>query len=143
MQPTRPQPLTVKESENVKPAPLLDPQQRYHEEAARVDEVIQQYDKLEDKIYAAIRQVHDPEIPVNIYDLGLIYDVDIDEEKNVRVTMTLTSAACPVAQELPAQVRRNIGRVPEVKQVEVEVVFDPPWSQERMSDEAKLMLGLL
>ncbi len=141
--PHRPQPLTVKQTENIKPAPPLDPAQRYHEQLARVDEVIRNFDKLEDKIVAAIKQVFDPEIPVNIYDLGLIYDVDIDAEKNVRVTMTLTSAACPAAHEIPVEVRRNVARVPDVKDVEVDVVFDPPWSQERMSDEAKLMLGLL
>jgi FeS assembly SUF system protein len=114
-----------------------------NEKLVQVDEVIRQFDKLEDRVFAAIKQVFDPEIPVNIYDLGLIYEVKIDEQKNVAITMTLTSAACPAAHEIPVEVQRNVARVPEVKDVEVDVVFDPPWSQDRMSDEAKLMLGLL
>jgi len=141
--PPKPQSITVRNTENVKPAPPLDPEQRYHEKLARVDDVIRNHDKLEDKIVAAIKQVHDPEIPVNIHDLGLIYEIKIDDEKNVQVIMTLTSAACPAAQEIPVEVQRSVARVPEVGQVEVDVVFDPPWSQEKMSDEAKLILGLL
>jgi len=139
----RPQSLTFGQTQGVKPVPPLDPEQRDHERLARVDDVIRNYDTLEEKIIAAIKQVFDPEIPVNIHDLGLIYDVKIDAEKNVTVTMTLTSAACPAAQELPVEVQRSVARVPEVANVEVDVVFDPPWSQAKMSDEAKLMLGLL
>ena len=98
---------------------------------------------LEDKIIAAIQEVYDPEIPVNIHELGLIYGVAIDENNNVKVTMTLTSPACPVAQELPLEVRRAVETVPEVGKCTVELTFDPPWSQEKMSEAARLQLGLL
>jgi len=98
---------------------------------------------LDERIIDAIREVYDPEIPVNIYELGLIYDVAVDESTgDVKVLMTLTSPACPAAQSLPLEVRRNIGRIPEVNEVDVEIVFDPPWGPEKMTDEAKLRLGM-
>jgi FeS assembly SUF system protein len=95
-----------------------------------------------EQIIEALKTVYDPEIPVNIYDLGLIYRVDVDDGE-VEVDMTLTSPACPVAGSLPHQVGRVVDAVPEVKQTTVKLVWDPPWSQERMSDEAQLQLGLL
>jgi FeS assembly SUF system protein len=95
-----------------------------------------------EQIIEALKTVYDPEIPVNIYDLGLIYRVDVDDGA-VEVDMTLTSPACPVAGSLPHEVGRVVDAVPEVKQTTVKLVWDPPWSQERMSDEAQLQLGLL
>jgi FeS assembly SUF system protein len=89
----------------------------------------------------ACKQVFDPEIPVNIHELGLIYGVDIDEENNVKVTMTLTSPACPAAQELPLEVRGRVAVLPKVKDVEVDITFAPPWSPERMSEAARVQLG--
>jgi FeS assembly SUF system protein len=98
---------------------------------------------LHDQVVAAIRRVYDPEIPVNIYELGLIYGIEIDPDGNVKVRMTLTSPACPAAQELPLIVRGSIERVPEVKAAEVEIVFDPPWTPQRMTDAAKVTLGMM
>lgn len=97
---------------------------------------------LEEKIVSVLKAVYDPEIPVNIYDLGLIYGIKPDGEGNVKIEMTLTSPACPAAQEIPLAVQREVGRIPEVGTVEVEVVFDPPWTPAHMSEEAKLVLGL-
>jgi FeS assembly SUF system protein len=98
---------------------------------------------LEQRIIAAIRTIYDPEISVNIYDLGLIYDIQINPQNEVHVDMTLTAAACPVAGSLPGQVECTIKAVEGVSDAHVELVWDPPWSQENMSDEAKLALGLL
>ena len=98
---------------------------------------------IEQKIIESIQTVFDPEIPVNIYALGLIYDVDVQPSGNVQIKMTLTSPACPSAQELPLEVRRAAGRVDGVKDVEVDVVFDPPWTPDNMSDEAKVQLGMM
>ena len=98
---------------------------------------------LQEKVISALRQVFDPEIPVNIYELGLIYEVNIDDDKKVAVKMTLTSPACPVAGSLPLEVRSNIVAVPEVNDCEVELVWEPPWDREKMSDVAKLKLGML
>jgi len=90
---------------------------------------------------AACKQVFDPEIPVNIHELGLIYGVDIDDDNNVKVTMTLTSPACPAAQDLPLEVRGRIAVLPKVNEVEVDITFAPPWSPERMSEAARVQLG--
>ncbi|MGD8568205.1 MAG: SUF system Fe-S cluster assembly protein [Gammaproteobacteria bacterium] len=97
---------------------------------------------LEEKIIAAMRNVFDPEIPVNIYDLGLIYDIDAADPANVKVNMTLTSPHCPVAESLPAQVESNIRALEDVDNVCVNLVWDPPWDPERMSEEAKLLLDM-
>ncbi len=98
---------------------------------------------MPDRIIEAIQQVYDPEIPVNIHELGLIYDVEVDDSTgDVKVLMTLTSPACPAAQELPLQVRSTVGRLEGVNEVDVEVTFDPPWGPERMTDAAKLQLGM-
>ncbi|MHB8346520.1 MAG: DUF59 domain-containing protein [Acidiferrobacterales bacterium] len=95
-------------------------------------------------VVEALRRVFDPEIPLNIYDLGLIYSLDIDELRGVvHVRMTLTSPACPVAQTFPCTVECALREVPGVKEVTVELVWDPPWSQDSMSEAAKLELGLL
>jgi len=98
---------------------------------------------VEEKVIAAMREVYDPEIPVNIYDLGLIYGIEIDSNHHVEVKMTLTSPACPVAESLPGEVRARVSRVIEVTDCNVELVWDPPWSPEKMTDVAKLKLGML
>jgi FeS assembly SUF system protein len=100
-------------------------------------------DMLEERVIEAMRTVKDPEIPVNIYDLGLIYDLHIGEDGKVDVRMTLTAPACPVAGTLPGMVEDAIRGVENVTSASVELVWDPPWSVERMSEEARLELGLL
>jgi FeS assembly SUF system protein len=97
---------------------------------------------LEERVVAALRGVYDPEIPVNIYELGLIYDLKIDPSGAVSIRMTLTSPACPVAGALPGDVQRRVADVPGVSSVNVELVWDPPWDMSRMSEEARLQLGL-
>ncbi|MDG6094849.1 SUF system Fe-S cluster assembly protein [Acetobacter sp. AN02] len=96
----------------------------------------------EDAVIEAIATVHDPEIPVNIYELGLIYAIDLHEDGRVRVEMTLTAPNCPSAQELPAQVKEAVEKVDCVTSAEVDVVWDPPWDMSRMSDEARLALNM-
>ena len=91
----------------------------------------------------AVSKVFDPEIPVNIYELGLIYDMDVDSANNVRVRMTLTAPACPAAQTIPIEVERRVREIAGLNDVKVEVVWDPPWTRDRMSDVAKLSLGML
>ena len=98
--------------------------------------------KLESEIVEAIKKVYDPEIPVNIYGLGLIYKIDIQEDGNVEITMTLTSPFCPVAGSLPKEVAARASEVDGVKKANVELVFEPAWSMDLMSDEAKLKLNL-
>jgi FeS assembly SUF system protein len=98
---------------------------------------------IEAQVIDALQTCYDPEIPVNIYELGLIYGVAVDPSGAVTVTMTLTSPNCPSAQELPAEVKAKAESVPGVTRATVDVVFDPPWDRDRMSDAAKLQLGLL
>ena len=98
---------------------------------------------MEDDIVLALRQVYDPEMPVNVYDLGLIYDVQVDADGQVFIKMTLTAPNCPIADDVVAQVREAVADVPGVKDVEVELVFEPEWTTDRMSEEAKLELGML
>ncbi|MBE50482.1 MAG: FeS assembly SUF system protein [Flavobacteriales bacterium] len=98
---------------------------------------------LEEKIVEKISEIYDPEIPVNIYELGLIYDIIIDNHFNVSITMTLTSPNCPVAETLPKEVEEKVATLNSVKNVAVSVVFEPPWDKDMMSDEAKLELGML
>jgi FeS assembly SUF system protein len=97
---------------------------------------------LNDQIIAAFRKVYDPEMPVNIYELGLIYGLDVDDEGNANIRMTLTAPNCPVAGILPGQVEQAARAVPGVKDVKLELTFDPPWSKDRMSEAAKLALGI-
>jgi FeS assembly SUF system protein len=99
--------------------------------------------RIEEKVIEVLRSVYDPEIPVNIYELGLIYDIQIAPDNAVDVKMTLTAPACPVAGTLPPEVERKIETIPEVPRAKVEVVWDPPWTRERMSEAALLELGLL
>ena len=98
--------------------------------------------ELYDAVVAALKEIYDPEIPVNIYDLGLIYNVEINEG-HVLVTMTLTTPHCPVAESMPGEVELRVGSVPGVGDAEVNLVWDPPWSPESMTDEARLELGML
>jgi FeS assembly SUF system protein len=99
--------------------------------------------ELRPKIIDALCSVYDPEIPVNIWELGLVYAIDIDEARRVHIRMTLTAPACPAAQALPTEVERKVREVEGVADVFVEIVWEPAWSIERMSDEARLQLGLL
>jgi FeS assembly SUF system protein len=98
--------------------------------------------EIEEKIVAALKTCFDPEIPVNIYELGLIYDIDVSPAGEVEIRMTLTSPACPAALTLPPEVQAKVSKVWGVKSANVEVVWDPPWTQDRMSEGAKLQLGL-
>lgn len=98
---------------------------------------------LEERIVEALKTIYDPEIPVNIYELGLIYEVNIDQDNKVFVTMTLTTPGCPVAGSMPGQVEQTIKSVEGVNDAEVELVWDPPWTIDRMTEEARLTLGLL
>ena len=98
--------------------------------------------KFQPALVEAVSKVFDPEIPVNIYELGLVYGLDVDTNANVQVRMTLTAPACPAAQTIPIDVERRIREVPGVNGVKVKIVWDPPWTREKMSDAAKLSLGL-
>jgi FeS assembly SUF system protein len=98
---------------------------------------------LYEAVIDALKDIYDPEIPVNIYDLGLIYGVDVAEDGGVMVTMTLTTPHCPVAESMPGEVELRVGAVPGVRDAEVELVWDPPWDPAKMSDEARLELGML
>ena len=98
---------------------------------------------LGEEIIKEICKIYDPEIPVNIYELGLIYDVKISEDNDVIIEMTLTSPNCPVAESLPLEVEEKVGKINEINNVKVNIVFEPPWTKEMMSEEAKLELGML
>lgn len=99
--------------------------------------------RTEEAIVAMLKTVYDPEIPVNVYDLGLIYKVDVDDSKNVRIDMTLTAPNCPAADFILEDIRMKVESVEEVKSVEVRLVFEPAWDKDMMSEEAKLELGFL
>ena len=99
-------------------------------------------DALTDKLVDQLKTVFDPEIPVDIYELGLIYKVDVSDEKDIAIDMTLTAPGCPVAGEMPEWVKDAVMSIPEVRSCRVELVFDPPWDPSRMSDEAKLQLNM-
>ena len=98
---------------------------------------------LGEKIVRVLKTIYDPEIPVDIYELGLIYDVMVNEDEEVKILMTLTTPNCPVAESLPQEVEEKVKSLDEVKDCEVEITFDPPWTQELMSEEARLELGML
>ena len=104
---------------------------------------VEQSSALGSQIVAVLKTIYDPEIPVDIYELGLIYDVFVNEDYDVKILMTLTSPNCPVAESLPVEVEEKVGTVDLVKDVTVEITFDPPWTQVLMSEEAKLELGML
>ena len=98
--------------------------------------------ELKEKIIAEIKKIYDPEIPVNIYELGLIYDVKIENNNSVKVKMTLTTPNCPVAESLPKEVKDSIMELPEINDVDLQLVWDPPWEKSMMSEAAKLELNL-
>ena len=100
-------------------------------------------DEIGDKIIRVLKTIYDPEIPVDIYELGLIYDVFVSEDHNAKILMTLTSPNCPVAETLPVEVEEKIKTFKEINNCEVEITFDPTWTSEMMSEEAKLELGML
>lgn len=100
-------------------------------------------EELGDKIVRVIKTIYDPEIPVDIYELGLIYDVFVNEDYDVKILMTLTSPNCPVAETLPVEVEEKVKSINQVNDATVEITFDPPWNNDLMSEEAKLELGLL
>ncbi len=100
-------------------------------------------DELGEKIVKVLKTIYDPEIPVDIYELGLIYDVMVNTDYDVKILMTLTTPNCPVAESLPREVEERVKTLDTVKDCEVEITFDPPWTQELMSEEAKLELGML
>ncbi|MCX6271264.1 MAG: iron-sulfur cluster assembly protein [Bacteroidetes bacterium] len=106
-------------------------------------EPVDQKQFLETQIKDTLRGIYDPEIPVNIYDLGLVYEVKIDDDFTVNIKMTLTSPNCPVAESLPVEVHERIKMIDNVKEVKVEIVFYPPWDKDMMTDAAKLDLGFL
>lgn len=98
---------------------------------------------LQAAVIEALREIFDPEIPVNIYDLGLIYGVEVDDNADATVTMTLTTPHCPVAESMPGEVELRVSSVPGIRDAEVNLVWDPPWGPHKMSDEARLELGML
>ncbi|WP_185866636.1 iron-sulfur cluster assembly protein [Blattabacterium cuenoti] len=101
------------------------------------------YSSLEDRIISILKRIYDPEIPVDIYELGLIYDIQISHENEVKIVMTLTTSNCPVADSLPIKVKEEVESIEEIKKVNVVLTFDPPWKREFMSEEARLELGML
>ena len=102
----------------------------------------EELEQLTADIVAALKTVYDPEIPADIYELGLIYKIDVDDDRNVAIEMTLTAPGCPVAGEMPTWVENAVSAVPGVGQVSVKLTFEPPWDKERMSDEARLALNM-
>ena len=102
-----------------------------------------QMQEVGEKAVEKISQIYDPEVPVNIYELGLIYDIQVSDEGDVEIEMTLTSPNCPVAETLPVEVEEKVKIVEEVRDVKVNITFDPPWTKDMMSEEAKLELGML
>ena len=98
--------------------------------------------KLKDKVIAEIKKIYDPEIPVNIYELGLIYNINVDNSNNVKIDMTLTTPNCPVAESLPNEVKNSVMEIKEVKDVDLKLVWEPPWTKDKMSEAAKLELNL-
>jgi FeS assembly SUF system protein len=99
--------------------------------------------EIENRVVEVLKTVFDPEIPVNIYELGLIYDIDVDSASNANIRMTLTAPACPAAQTIPLDVERRVKEIDGINNVKVDVVWDPPWTRDRMSETAKLALGML
>lgn len=118
-------------------------QQRNKKETGGIEMSELNKQELEEKIINVLKTCYDPEIPVDIFELGLIYEIRIDNEANVNIKMTLTSPMCPVAGSLPPEVKEKIKTIPEVKDANIEIVWNPPWSMEMMSESAKLELGFM
>ena len=136
------------ENENAFPGMYMDYQSQLEEQMREQIETATEAAKLvegttEERIVAALKNVYDPEIPVNIYDLGLIYNVDLDDESVAHVEMTLTTPGCPVAQTFPSMVEAVVRSIDGVADAHVNLVWDPPWTQELLTEAAKLQLGLL
>ncbi len=138
MEPTTATAARAAELEARSPFALLDEEPATEAAPASVDVAA-----LEEKVIATLREIYDPEIPVNIYDLGLIYRVDVSEGGGVDIDMTLTTPGCPVAATFPGTVESMVANIPEVIGAHVELVWDPPWTMDRMPEEVKLELGLL
>lgn len=98
--------------------------------------------ELEEKIIDVLKNIYDPEIPVDIFELGLVYEIGIDDDENVKIKMTLTSPACPVAESLPPEVEMKVSEIEEVRSTKVDIVWTPPWDKDMMSDAAKVKLGM-
>ena len=103
----------------------------------------EQMQSLGDQTIDVLKNIFDPEIPVDIYQLGLIYDVQVSEDADIHILMTLTSPNCPVAESMPEEVKQRVASLPDAKEVEVEITFEPPWTKDMMSEEARLELGML
>lgn len=134
--------------DEARPAPAIAPRQRDYLAGFLAAEPLPQTaggagSELQAAVVDALKEIYDPEIPVNIYDLGLIYGVEVDDESDVTITMTLTTPHCPVAETMPGEVELRASSVPGIRDAEVELVWDPPWSPEKMTDEARLELGML
>jgi FeS assembly SUF system protein len=137
--PPQPSPGVPGEGENSRP-----PEQSHTQVGATTDPTTFVEQKLiEGKVIEALKEIFDPEIPVNIYELGLIYVINVEPDNSVLVKMTLTAPACPVAGSLPGDVERRVNAIPEVKEAKVELVWDPPWTREMMSEAAMLTLGFM
>ncbi|MEM9686867.1 MAG: iron-sulfur cluster assembly protein [Bacteroidota bacterium] len=108
-----------------------------------MNETLIDTEALGEKIVRVLKTIYDPEIPVDIYELGLIYDVFVNEDNDVKILMTLTTPNCPVAETLPVEVEEKVKSIDEIRNAEVEITFDPPWNRDLMSEEAKLELGFL
>ena len=126
------------------PIPLISEEEPQAANLPAIESAIpaEELARLTDDIVSALKTVYDPEIPADIYELGLIYKIDVDDARNVDIDMTLTSPGCPVAAEMPGWVENAVGSVAGVGQVSVKLTFDPPWDKDRMSDEARLLLGM-
>ena len=129
-------------AEKTEAVPSVAPETAAARAAVEDDELLDAYEPLRNDIIAALKTVYDPEIPSDIYELGLIYAIDIDAERNVAIAMTLTAPGCPVAGEMPKWVENAVNAVPGVSNTSVVMTFDPPWDQSRMSDEARLALNM-
>ena len=129
-------------AEKTEAVPSVTPETAAAPTALEDDELLDAYEPLRNDIIAALKTVYDPEIPSDIYELGLIYAIDIDAERNVAIAMTLTAPGCPVAGEMPKWVENAVNAVPGVSNTSVVMTFDPPWDQSRMSDEARLALNM-
>lgn len=107
------------------------------------DQPLRTFVDVQNEAVTVLETVYDPEIPVNIYELGLIYEVNVSNDLNIEVIMSLTSPFCPAAQSMPAEIKEKLGKIEGVKEVDVKITFDPPWTQDMMSESAKLQLGFM
>ena len=122
---------------------LTKPNKQINMEANENIVPLRNFVDVQNEAIQVLQTVYDPEIPVNIYELGLIYEVNVSHELNIEIIMSLTSPFCPAAQSMPEEIKQKVGAMEGVKEVEVKVTFDPPWSQDLMSESAKLQLGFL